>query len=59
MLGRPGRILLTLVALVTGLGGYVMDWNETHVYNPHWTPHAKFHNGMVRLCTACTSVHGR
>jgi hypothetical protein len=49
MLGRPGRILLTLVALVTGLGGYVMDWNETHVYNPHWTPHAKFHNGMVRL----------
>lgn len=42
-----GRILLTLVALTTSIGGYLADWNETHVFNPRWTPHAKFHNGQT------------
>lgn len=42
-----GRILLGLVAFTTCIGGYVADWNETHIYNPRWTPHAKFHNGQT------------
>lgn len=42
-----GRILLALVAVVTSVGGYIADWNETHVYNPRWPPHAKFHNGQT------------
>ena len=40
-----GRTILTLVAIVTAVGGYIADWNHTHVYNPRWPPHAKFHNG--------------
>ncbi|KAF2091522.1 hypothetical protein K490DRAFT_31356 [Saccharata proteae CBS 121410] len=44
---RPGRILLTLVAIMTSTGCYVADWNESHIYNPHWTGHAKFHNGQT------------
>jgi peptidoglycan/LPS O-acetylase OafA/YrhL len=44
---NAGRILLTLVALTTAVGGYIADWNETHVYNPKWPPHAKFHNGQT------------
>jgi hypothetical protein len=42
-----GRTLLSLVALTTIVGGYIADWNETHVYNPRWPPHAKFHNGQT------------
>lgn len=44
-----GKALLTLVALVTGIGCYLADWNETHIYNPTWPPHAKFHNAQTML----------
>jgi hypothetical protein len=43
----PSRLLLTAVGLATSVGGYLADWNETHVFNPKWTPHAKFHNGQT------------
>jgi hypothetical protein len=43
----PGRVVLGLVAVTTGVGGYIADWNHTHVYNPRWPPHAKFHNGQT------------
>ncbi|KAF1811679.1 hypothetical protein P152DRAFT_459151 [Eremomyces bilateralis CBS 781.70] len=43
----PGNILLALVALFTSTGCYLADWNETHIHNPSWPPHAKFHNGQT------------
>ena len=46
-MSTPGRALLALVAVITCAGGYVFDWNETHIYNPRWPPHAKFHNGQT------------
>lgn len=42
-----GSILITLVGLTTSLGCYLADWNETHIHNPRWPPHAKFHNGQT------------
>ncbi|MFG2826499.1 DUF6640 family protein [Streptomyces sp. NPDC048434] len=42
-----GRTLLSLVAVFTAISPYVADWNETHVLNPLWPPHAKFHNGQT------------
>lgn len=42
-----GRIVHTLVALVTGVGAFVADFNATHIYNPRWPPHAKFHTGQT------------
>ncbi|MEV5720336.1 DUF6640 family protein [Amycolatopsis mediterranei] len=42
-----GRALISLTSLVTAVGPYKADWNETHVYNPEWPPHAKFHNGQT------------
>jgi uncharacterized protein DUF6640 len=42
-----GRALISLVSLVTAAGPYRADWNETHVKNPAWPPHAKFHNGQT------------
>jgi hypothetical protein len=50
--GRPrrfgaGKVLISLVAAETAVGPYLADWNETHIYNPTWPPHAKFHNGQT------------
>src|SRR5258706_3716089 len=42
-----GRILISLVAAEAAAGPYLADWNETHIYNPSWPPHAKFHNGQT------------
>ncbi|SDE98761.1 hypothetical protein SAMN05216464_111190 [Mucilaginibacter pineti] len=44
-----GLVLITLVALWSTGGSYIFDWNHTHIYNPHWPPHAKFHNAQTML----------
>jgi len=44
---KTGRSLLFTVAGFTTLGGFLSDWNKTHLFNPRWTPHAKFHDGMT------------
>ncbi|EMC96318.1 hypothetical protein BAUCODRAFT_107842 [Baudoinia panamericana UAMH 10762] len=41
------RLLLTLVSLVTAIAPYIADFNTTHVYNPLWPGHARFHNGQT------------
>jgi hypothetical protein len=52
----PGRILLSLVSLTTSLGPYLADWNATHVLNPNWPPHARFHNGMTMSTGLCLGI---
>ncbi|KAG8532060.1 uncharacterized protein KY384_003697 [Bacidia gigantensis] len=52
----PGRICLTLTGLATAIGPYVADWNKTHVKNPKWPPHAKFHNGQTMSTGLCLGL---
>jgi hypothetical protein len=47
MRAKIGKGLLTTVGLLTAIAPYLADWNETHIYNPNWPPHAKFHNGQT------------
>jgi Family of unknown function (DUF6640) len=42
-----GKILISASAVFGGVGPYLADWNETHIYNPTWPPHAKFDNAQT------------
>ncbi|WP_158880414.1 DUF6640 family protein [Amycolatopsis anabasis] len=37
---------MSLTSLNSAVGSFLVDWNETHVHNPNWPPHAKFHNAQ-------------
>ena len=37
------RILMTMTALALMIGPAIADFNKTHVTNPLWPPHARFH----------------
>lgn len=42
-----GKLLMSLVAVFTIISPFLADWNETHIFNQHWPPHAKFHNAQT------------
>ena len=44
---RIGRLLLSAVAMFAAVGPFAADWNATHLFNPNWPPHARFHNGQT------------
>jgi hypothetical protein len=46
---QSGRIVLT-VALAAGIIAFIaFQWNTTHVFNPKWHPHARFHAVQLGL----------
>ena len=44
---RTGRIVLTVALAATLLGPTVVDFNESHVFNEDWPPHARYHAVML------------
>src|SRR5215208_5950146 len=55
---NSGRRILISVAALTTVGGFLADWNRTHLFNPNWPPHAKFHDAQSILLGSLLGTGG-
>lgn len=53
-----GRWILTTAAGLTAAGGFLADWNRTHLFNPNWPPHARFHDAQSILLGSLLGASG-
>jgi hypothetical protein len=49
--------LLTLLAVWTAVNGVIADWNS-HMFNPAWTPHAKYHDAVSIAASILLGIVG-
>lgn len=50
-----GRVCLSIVGSILPFS-FVADLSASHLFNPKWTPHAKFHNGQTMSLSAILCV---
>lgn len=55
-MAKISRILLSIVLVSTALVSIAVDWNTTHLFNPEWHPHAKFHDAVMLWLLAGMSI---
>jgi hypothetical protein len=54
---KASRILLSIVLVSTAVVSIAVDWNTSHIFNPEWHPHAKFHDVvMLWLLSGCSII---
>lgn len=44
---RISRILLSVVLVSTAVVSVAVDWNASHIFNPDWAAHARFHDVVM------------
>src|SRR5579862_4370670 len=42
-----GKAILTFVVAIFSAINVLADWNKTHLFNPAWHPHARFHAAVM------------
>ncbi|MEM1265686.1 MAG: DUF6640 family protein [Pseudomonadota bacterium] len=50
------KVIVTLVSLVYGIVPAIADLNETHLYNPDWSPHARVHGAWFLFFGAFMAI---
>ncbi|WP_437776931.1 DUF6640 family protein [Sorangium sp. So ce1097] len=53
-----GRVVLTFVLVSGAIVAVGVDWNETHLFNPAWHEHARFHGALMLLILCGVTVVG-
>jgi hypothetical protein len=41
------RLIFPVIGVTLPIAAHLADMNKTHIYEPHWPPHAKFHNDQT------------
>jgi hypothetical protein len=50
------RLLVSVVALITLIGSNLADWNDTHIFSPLWSPHARLHGAWFVIAMSLVSL---
>lgn len=45
------RGIFYFVSIYLVVGAHVADYSRTHLLDPRWPPHAKFHDGQTLMCS--------
>jgi hypothetical protein len=53
---RLGKFVLSFVLVVGAIVSTAVDWNTTHLFNPAWHPHARFHDALFLLFLDATTL---
>jgi hypothetical protein len=53
---RLGKLILSFVLVVGATIATAVDWNTTHLFNPAWHPHARFHDALFLLFLDAASL---
>jgi hypothetical protein len=52
-----GKMLISLAAIITAVVPFLADWNDSHLFSPQWSPHARFHGAVsLGMTTMLSSV---
>lgn len=51
-----GKSILSFVLVAGAVISTAVDWNTTHLFNPAWHPHARFHGALFLMILDATSL---